>query len=58
MFKYIPGMNGSYTAHSLSWHRDKDPNPNGIMIAKVWTPEDPRTKGGQTSSSAYTNLQE
>lgn len=33
---------GHYTAHSLSWSRTKDVNANGIMYAKVWTPEDPR----------------
>lgn len=36
------GSGGIYTAHSLSWSRQKEPNSNGIMYAKVWTPEDPR----------------
>ncbi|XP_017770710.1 PREDICTED: pancreas transcription factor 1 subunit alpha [Nicrophorus vespilloides] len=51
----LRGSGGSYTAHSLSWSRDKEPNPNGIMFAKVWTPEDPRSgkncSGSQPSNS-------
>ncbi|KAK9704116.1 Helix-loop-helix DNA-binding domain [Popillia japonica] len=38
----VRGSGGIYTAHSLSWSRQKEPNSNGIMYAKVWTPEDPR----------------
>ncbi|XP_030846558.1 pancreas transcription factor 1 subunit alpha [Strongylocentrotus purpuratus] len=36
--------------HSLSWSNEKhsQPAPNGTMVAKVWTPEDPR----QSSSSS------
>lgn len=36
--------------HSLSWSHEKhsQPGPNGTMVAKVWTPEDPR----QSSSSS------
>ncbi|XP_015601314.1 pancreas transcription factor 1 subunit alpha isoform X2 [Cephus cinctus] len=38
-----------YISHSLSWSRKSDISPNGMMYAKVWTPEDPRaTKSGTT----------
>ncbi|GJQ70618.1 putative protein dimerization [Trypoxylus dichotomus] len=48
----VRGSGGIYTAHSLSWSRQKEPNSNGIMYAKVWTPEDPRTsKNGNTAFS-------
>ncbi|XP_050309979.1 pancreas transcription factor 1 subunit alpha [Anthonomus grandis grandis] len=43
---------GLYT-HSLSWSRDKEPNPNGIMHAKVWMPEDPRSNKDTTSGSSF-----
>ncbi|KAG5880653.1 hypothetical protein JTB14_022817 [Gonioctena quinquepunctata] len=49
----IRGAGGLYTAHSLSWSRIKEPNPNGIMHAKVWTPEDPRAKKDGASSSSF-----
>ncbi|XP_056645928.1 pancreas transcription factor 1 subunit alpha-like [Diorhabda carinulata] len=53
------GSGGLYTAHSLSWSRIKEPNANGIMHAKVWVPEDPRTnKDGASSSSSSFNLSE
>ncbi|XP_065351710.1 pancreas transcription factor 1 subunit alpha-like [Cloeon dipterum] len=29
--------------HSLSWTSDRERNTHGIMFAKVWTPEDPRS---------------
>ncbi|XP_032667252.1 pancreas transcription factor 1 subunit alpha-like isoform X2 [Odontomachus brunneus] len=32
-----------FISHSLSWSRKSDISPNGMMYAKVWTPEDPRT---------------
>ncbi|XP_066253823.1 pancreas transcription factor 1 subunit alpha-like [Euwallacea similis] len=47
----VRGVGGLYTAHSLSWSRDKEPHPNGIMHAKVWIPEDPRTNKEGSSSS-------
>jgi len=48
---WFSGVGGLYTAHSLSWSRDKEPNPNGVMHAKVWVPEDPRTNKDGSSSS-------
>ncbi|KAB0798651.1 hypothetical protein PPYR_09644 [Photinus pyralis] len=47
----VRGSGGLYTAHSLSWSRQKEPNSNGIMYAKVWTPEDPRANKTDGSSS-------
>ncbi|KAJ8951889.1 hypothetical protein NQ318_019866 [Aromia moschata] len=48
----VRGAGGLYTAHSLSWSRAKEPNPNGVMHAKVWVPEDPRAnKDGANGSS-------
>ncbi|KAJ8917421.1 hypothetical protein NQ315_005467 [Exocentrus adspersus] len=49
----VRGAGGLYTAHSLSWSRVKEPNPNGIMHAKVWMPEDPRANKENPSSSSY-----
>ncbi|XP_023218877.1 pancreas transcription factor 1 subunit alpha-like [Centruroides vittatus] len=46
------GPNGflSLAGHSLSWSNEKQQLQNGnVMVAKVWTPEDPR-KGGDLSS--------
>ncbi|CAG9837331.1 unnamed protein product [Diabrotica balteata] len=59
VFKNISG-GGLYTAHSLSWSRVKEPNPNGIMHAKVWIPEDPRAnkEGANSSSSSSFNVSE
>ncbi|XP_072390416.1 pancreas transcription factor 1 subunit alpha-like [Diabrotica undecimpunctata] len=56
----IRGGGGLYTAHSLSWSRVKEPNPNGIMHAKVWIPEDPRAnkEGANSSSSSSFNVSE
>ncbi|XP_034235249.1 pancreas transcription factor 1 subunit alpha [Thrips palmi] len=34
-----------HTAHSLSWSTDKKTCTNGVMYAKVWTPQDPRAAG-------------
>lgn len=48
---FFLGSGGLYTAHSLSWSRVKEPNSNGIMHAKVWIPEDPRTNKEGSSSS-------
>ncbi|XP_046338492.1 pancreas transcription factor 1 subunit alpha-like [Haliotis rufescens] len=38
--------------HSLSWTDDKKPHigPNNIMVAKIWTPEDPRKNKIQTEA--------
>ncbi|XP_067005709.1 pancreas transcription factor 1 subunit alpha [Anabrus simplex] len=36
------GYGSPFTAHSLSWSSNKENGCNGIMFAKVWTPEDPR----------------
>ncbi|XP_030758387.1 pancreas transcription factor 1 subunit alpha-like [Sitophilus oryzae] len=47
----VRGAGGLYTAHSLSWSRVKEQNSNGIMHAKVWVPEDPRTNKEGSSSS-------
>ncbi|CAG9765625.1 unnamed protein product [Ceutorhynchus assimilis] len=47
----VRGAGGLYTAHSLSWSREKQPNSNGTMHAKVWVPEDPRTNKDGSSSS-------
>ncbi|XP_044267620.1 pancreas transcription factor 1 subunit alpha [Tribolium madens] len=47
----VRGSGGLYTAHSLSWSRTKESNSNGIMHAKVWIPEDPRTNKDGSSSS-------
>ncbi|CAH1175926.1 unnamed protein product [Phaedon cochleariae] len=49
----IRGAGGLYTAHSLSWSRVKEQNPNGTMHAKVWMPEDPRANKDAPNSSAY-----
>ncbi|XP_022189447.2 pancreas transcription factor 1 subunit alpha isoform X1 [Nilaparvata lugens] len=39
----VRGAYGSpYAAHSLSWSSNKENGCNGVMYAKVWTPEDPR----------------
>ncbi|KAL3210672.1 hypothetical protein MRX96_008622 [Rhipicephalus microplus] len=38
-------MNGSYlplAGHSLSWSSEKQGPTGNVMVAKVWTPEDPR----------------
>ncbi|XP_019874234.1 pancreas transcription factor 1 subunit alpha [Aethina tumida] len=45
----VRGSGGLYTAHSLSWSRTKETTTNGIMHAKVWMPEDPRTNKDTTS---------
>jgi hypothetical protein len=34
---------GPVGGHSLSWSSEKGDHVRSIMIAKVWTPEDPRT---------------
>lgn len=54
---FISGVGGLYTAHSLSWSRVKEPNPNGIMHAKVWIPEDPRMSKENPNGSSF-NLSE
>lgn len=39
--------------HSLSWTNERERSVHGIMFAKVWTPEDPRSvPGGATNPSA------
>lgn len=39
----ISGYGGNpFISHSLSWSRKSDISSNGMMFAKVWTPEDPR----------------
>lgn len=53
---FTPGAYGSpYATHSLSWSSNKENGcTNGMMFAKVWTPEDPRTvKGGHNSSVTF-----
>ncbi|GFG34671.1 hypothetical protein Cfor_03080 [Coptotermes formosanus] len=40
------GYGSPFTAHSLSWSSNKENGCNGIMFAKVWTPEDPRSNKG------------
>ncbi|KAK6618634.1 hypothetical protein RUM43_013025 [Polyplax serrata] len=41
--------------HSLSWSSNKENGCNGIMHAKVWTPEDPRANKSSTSGNfSYT----
>jgi hypothetical protein len=50
----LKGPNGvPMGSHSLSWASDeKRPNKHGnIMIAKVWTPEDPRRHKNKSSDS-------
>lgn len=47
------GGGGLYTAHSLSWSREKEPNPHGKMHAKVWMPEDPRANKDNPGSSSF-----
>ncbi|KAK4878983.1 hypothetical protein RN001_007129 [Aquatica leii] len=49
----VRGSSGLYTAHSLSWSRQKEPNSNGTMYAKVWTPEDPRTNKNNDGNSSF-----
>ncbi|XP_018575152.1 pancreas transcription factor 1 subunit alpha [Anoplophora glabripennis] len=49
----VRGGGGLYTAHSLSWSRIKEPNPNGIMHAKVWMPEDPRANKETPNGTSY-----
>ncbi|XP_015911506.1 pancreas transcription factor 1 subunit alpha [Parasteatoda tepidariorum] len=46
---YVP-----LAGHSLSWSSEKAGAPNGsVMVAKVWTPEDPRrNKSSENSSSS------
>lgn len=46
----LSGSGGNpFISHSLSWSRKSDISPNGMMYAKVWTPEDPRTSKNGTS---------
>lgn len=41
--------------HSLSWTNDRERSVHGIMFAKVWTPEDPRSvPGGPPANPAPT----
>ncbi|XP_075211816.1 pancreas transcription factor 1 subunit alpha-like isoform X2 [Lycorma delicatula] len=39
-----------YAAHSLSWSSNKENGCNGVMYAKVWTPEDPRANKNCSNS--------
>ncbi|KAH6939418.1 hypothetical protein HPB50_017816 [Hyalomma asiaticum] len=44
-FAFIGLINGSYlplAGHSLSWSSEKQGPTGNVMVAKVWTPEDPR----------------
>lgn len=42
VFSFSTGAYGSpYAIHSLSWSRNKENVGNGVMHAKVWTPETP-----------------
>lgn len=54
MFHVLVTGSGSHcTAHSLSWSRDKEPNSNGIMYAKIWTPEDPRAIKNNDANTSF-----
>lgn len=56
MENYFPGYGGNpFISHSLSWSRKSDISPNGMMFAKVWTPEDPRLI--KSSSSSVTKVE-
>ncbi|XP_041478502.1 pancreas transcription factor 1 subunit alpha-like [Lytechinus variegatus] len=45
--------------HSLSWSHEKNtqPGPNGTMVAKVWTPEDPRQSSSDSPLSTGSSCQ-
>ncbi|XP_076624545.1 uncharacterized protein LOC143343484 [Colletes latitarsis] len=46
----VRGSEGNpFIFHSLSWSRKSDISPNGMMYAKVWTPEDPRASKNGSS---------
>nr|XP_018917631.1 PREDICTED: pancreas transcription factor 1 subunit alpha [Bemisia tabaci] len=52
----IRGAYGSpYAAHSLSWSSNKENGCNGVMFAKVWTPEipPPNTKSPDSNSNSF-----
>ncbi|KAK3912126.1 Pancreas transcription factor 1 subunit alpha, partial [Frankliniella fusca] len=42
-----------HTAHSLSWSTEKKTCSNGVMYAKVWTPQDPRAAGNPCTDSPH-----
>lgn len=44
--------------HSLSWTDEKrrGPGPNNTMVAKIWTPEDPRKHKIQTNEADCSGL--
>uniref|UniRef100_A0A8D8X962 Pancreas transcription factor 1 subunit alpha n=1 Tax=Cacopsylla melanoneura TaxID=428564 RepID=A0A8D8X962_9HEMI len=44
-----------YSAHSLSWSSNKENGCNGIMFAKVWTPESPTINKQSDSMSTTSN---
>lgn len=37
------GEFGSFAGHSLSWSSEKVNHYGSVMVARVWTPEDPRS---------------
>ncbi|EEB18025.1 Pancreas transcription factor 1 subunit alpha, putative [Pediculus humanus corporis] len=41
--------------HSLSWSSNKENGCNGIMHAKVWTPEDPRASKSTSTAGNYSS---
>ncbi|XP_069699346.1 pancreas transcription factor 1 subunit alpha isoform X1 [Periplaneta americana] len=50
------GYGSPFTAHSLSWSSNKENGCNGIMFAKVWTPEDPRSNKGMNHNGPTFSL--
>ncbi|XP_023712042.1 pancreas transcription factor 1 subunit alpha [Cryptotermes secundus] len=50
------GYGSPFTAHSLSWSSNKENGCNGIMFAKVWTPEDPRSNKGMAHNGPTFSL--
>lgn len=48
VFCMLTGEFGPIGGHSLSWSSEKGHYNGSVMVAKVWTPEDPR--GGRAAS--------
>ncbi|XP_015116900.1 neurogenic differentiation factor 1 [Diachasma alloeum] len=46
-----------FISHSLSWSRKSDISPNGMMFAKVWTPEDPRLSKNSSALSKIDSME-
>lgn len=42
------------TVHSISWSSEKENSTSGTMVAKLWTPEDPRDPRSGRSEGIFT----